>query len=200
MAKSINRCAWCEGVNDAYVAYHDEEWGVPVADDRTQFEFLILEGAQAGLSWSTVLNKRAGYRKHFAAFDPNKVARFTPARIERILTDPAIIRNRQKVEAAVTNARCFLEVQEGFGSFGRYIWDFVDGSPLQFRRRSMKSVPPRSKISDKLSKDLRRRGFKFVGSTIMYAHMQAVGMVNDHVVSCFRHAECAELGASFRLG
>ena len=193
------RCAWCESGNADYIDYHDTEWGVPVVDDRTQFEFLLLESAQAGLSWSTVLNKRAGYRRHFADFDAARVARFTPRQVERILLDPAIIRNRQKVEAAIVNARCFLDVQQDFGTFCRYIWGFVDGRPQQFRRRSMKSVPATSKISDRLSKDLKQRGFKFVGSTIMYAHMQAVGMVNDHVTSCWRHEPCRQLGENFTL-
>ncbi len=191
MTKQLQRCPWSNGGNDAYIAYHDEEWGVPARDDRTQFEFLILEGAQAGLSWSTVLNKRAGYRKAFAGFDPVKVARFTPAKLAKLAEDPAIIRNRLKIAAAVTNARAFLEVQAEFGSFSAYIWGFVDGMPVQNRWRSQKQVPATSKISDALSKDLKKRGFKFVGSTIIYAHMQATGMVNDHIVSCYRHNECA---------
>ena len=199
MSKPVVRCKWAEGVSLDYIEYHDKEWGVPVWDDRTQFEFLILESAQAGLAWSTVLNKRAGYRKNFASFDVDKVARFTKRRIDKILTDPGIIRNRQKVEAAVNNAKKFLDVRDEFGSFCRYIWGFVDGAPIQYRRRSMKSIPSRSRHSDALSKDLKKRGFKFVGSTIMYAHMQAVGMVNDHVVSCFRHAECGRLAKKFRV-
>ncbi len=181
------RCAWCESGNEAYVAYHDDEWGVPATDEHTQFEFLILEGAQAGLSWSTILNKRAGYRRNFARFDPVKVARFTPAKIAKILLDPSIVRNKLKVNAAVINARQFLEVAAEYGSFGRYIWGFVDGRPLQNRWRSMADVPATSDVSDALSKDLKKRGFKFVGSTIMYAHMQATGMVNDHVTGCYRH-------------
>lgn len=193
MNKPVTRCRWAEGVNADYIAYHDEEWGVPVWDDCTQFEFLILEGAQAGLSWSTILNKRSGYRKNFAGFDVNKVARFTPKRIEKILLDPAIVRNRRKVESAVTNAKAFLQVQEEFGSFCNYIWGFVDGKPIQHKIRKDSDTPATSPESDALSKDLKKRGFKFVGSTIMYAHMQATGMVNDHVVSCFRHKPCAAL-------
>jgi DNA-3-methyladenine glycosylase I len=193
MSKAITRCRWAEGVNLAYIAYHDEEWGVPVWDDRTQFEFLLLEGAQAGLSWSTILNKRSGYSKNFAEFDVEKVARFTQKRIEKILLDPAIVRNRLKVQSAVANAKAFLEVQEEFGSFCDYIWGFVDGRPRQNKIRKDSETPVTSPESDALSKDLKKRGFKFVGSTIMYAHMQATGMVNDHVVSCFRHKACADL-------
>ena len=187
------RCTWCEGVNDAYVEYHDKEWGVPVFDDRVQFEFLILEGAQAGLSWSTIINKRDGYRRNFADFDPAKVARFTDKRIEKILTDPGIVRNRLKVKSAVTNAKAFLKVQKEFGSFSTYIWGFVGGKPIQNRLREDSDVPATSPESDALSKDLKKRGFKFVGSTIIYAHMQATGLVNDHVTRCFRYKECAAL-------
>lgn len=187
------RCDWSGHINPAYVQYHDEEWGVPVHDDRKQFEFLILEGAQAGLSWWTILSRRDGYRKAFADFDATKVARFTPNRIERLMNNTGIIRNRLKIHAAVTNAQAFLSVQEEFGSFDEYIWGFVDGDVVQTRRRRMKDVPATTKRSDALSKDLKRRGFKFVGSTIMYAHMQAVGMVNDHLVTCFRHEQCAKL-------
>ena len=193
MAKNKRRCTWCEGVNDAYVEYHDTEWGVPVFDDRVQFEFLILEGAQAGLSWSTILNKRDGYRRNFADFDPVKVARFTDKRIEKILTDPGIVRNRLKVLSAVSNAKAFLKVQKEFGSFSDYIWGFVGGKPIQNRLREDSDVPATSPESDALSKDLKRRGFKFVGSTIIYAHMQATGMVNDHVTGCYRYKECAAL-------
>ena len=193
MSKAVTRCRWAEGVNLAYIAYHDEEWGVPVWDDRTQFEFLLLEGAQAGLSWSTILNKRSGYSKHFAKFDAEKVARFTQKRVEKILLDPAIVRNRLKVQSAVVNAQVFLKVQEEFGSFCDYIWGFVDGRPIQNKIRKDSETPVTSPESDALSKDLKKRGFKFVGSTIMYAHMQATGMVNDHVVSCFRHKPCADL-------
>ena len=191
--KNLERCPWSLGVNDRYIAYHDEEWGVPVHDDRKQFEFLVLESAQAGLSWSTVLNKRDGYRKAFADFDPVKVARLTDQRIERLLQDSGIIRNRMKIMAAVTNARAFLAVQQEYGTFSDYIWRFVDGQPLQNRWSRQHEVPASTPESDALSKDLKRRGFKFVGSTIIYAHMQAVGMVNDHVLSCFRHHACARM-------
>ena len=193
MSKSFTRCKWAEGVSLDYIRYHDEEWGVPAYDDRTQFEFLILEGAQAGLSWSTILNKREGYRKLFADFDPEKVARFTKKRVEKLLLDPAIVRNRLKVESAVSNARAFLKVQKEFGSFSEYIWGFVDGKPIQNKFRKDSDVPATSPESDALSKDLKKRGFRFVGSTIIYAHMQATGMVNDHVTSCFRHKPCAKM-------
>jgi DNA-3-methyladenine glycosylase I len=181
-----------------YVGYHDEEWGVPVYDDRRLFEFLILEGAQAGLSWLTILRKRVAYARAFEAFDAEKVARFDRRRIERLLADPGIVRNRLKLESAVKNARAFLQVQEEFGSFSAYQWGFVDGRPIQNQRRSMKEVPARTEVSDAFSKDLKKRGFSFVGSTIIYAHMQAVGMVNDHVVDCFRHAQVARLAGKTR--
>ena len=183
------RCPWSHGVSDAYEAYHDDEWGVPARDDATQFEFLILESAQAGLSWSTVLHKRDGYRRAFAGFDPVKVARFTPKKIEQLVQNPQIIRNRMKITAAVTNARVFLDVQQEFGSFSDYIWGFVDGEPVRNRWRRQEDVPATSPVSDALSKDMKRRGFKFVGSTIMYAHMQATGLVNDHLTSCFRYKQ-----------
>lgn len=195
MTKRISRCAWAGETSLDYIAYHDKEWGVPVWDDRTQFEFLILEGAQAGLSWSTILAKRDGYRKNFADFHPEKVARFTKKRIEKILTDPGIVRNRLKVNAAVTNARAFLAVQEEFDGFCNYIWDFVGGEPIQNRFRKDTDVPATSPESDRLSKDLKARGFKFVGSTIIYAHMQATGMVNDHVLGCFRYDTIKKMGA-----
>lgn len=186
-----SRCAWC-GEDPLYAEYHDREWGVPVwEDDRRLFEFLVLEGAQAGLSWITILRKRDAYRRAFAGFDPEKVARFDQRKIARLLQDPGIVRNRLKIASAVQNARAFLAVQEAFGSFARYQWQFVDGRPVQNQIRSMAEVPARTPRSDVLSRDLKRRGFSFVGSTIMYAHMQAVGMVNDHVVTCFRHAELA---------
>jgi DNA-3-methyladenine glycosylase I len=191
MGKTITRCKWALGGGPNYIEYHDTEWGVPSYDDRVQFEFLILEGAQAGLSWSTILNKRAGYRRLFADFDVQKVARFTERRIEKILLDPAIVRNRQKVNAAVLNARAFIEVQQEFGSFSDYIWRFVDGRPIQHRFRKDSDIPATTTESDALSKDLKQRGFKFVGSTIVYAHMQATGLVNDHVTRCFRHKPCA---------
>jgi len=188
------RCTWCLDVSDAYQAYHDDEWGVPVHDDRVQFEFLTLEAAQAGLSWSTVLHKRDGYRSAFAGFDPEKVSRFNARKIESLCKNPAIIRNRLKIKSAVSNARAFLEVQSEFGSFDAYIWRFVDGRPVQNRWRRDSKVPATSNESDALSKDLKQRGFKFVGSTIMYAHMQATGLVNDHLVDCYRYAECQTLG------
>jgi DNA-3-methyladenine glycosylase I len=193
MAKAITRCRWAEGVSLDYICYHDKEWGVPVRDDRTQFEFLILEGAQAGLSWSTILNKREGYRKLFAGFDPEKVARFTKRRVEKMLLDPSIVRNRLKVESAVTNAKAFLAIQNEFGAFSDYIWGFVDGKPIQNKFRKDSDVPATSPESDALSKDLKKGGFRFVGSTIIYAHMQATGMVNDHVTGCFRHKPCAKM-------
>lgn len=188
------RCAWAESRNELYLRYHDTEWGVPVHDDRKHFEFLLLEGAQAGLSWSTVLNKREGYRKAFAAFDPVQVSRFDEDRIAELLQNPAIIRNRLKVRAAVNNARSFLTVQREFGSFDAYVWPFVGGAPIRNQWQKLTDIPATSTESDRLSRDLKRRGFKFVGSTIVYAHMQAVGMVNDHVVNCFRYRECAALG------
>ncbi|MFA5137768.1 MAG: DNA-3-methyladenine glycosylase I [Elusimicrobiota bacterium] len=182
----VRRCPWAEGVSDLYREYHDKEWGVPVHDDRKHFEFLILEGAQAGLSWSTVLNKRAAYRKAFAGFDPVKVARFSPRKIRALLRDPGIIRNRLKIASAVSNARAFLAVQKEFKSFDAYVWRFVGGGPIQNRFKTLTDIPAHTPESDALSKDLKKRGFKFVGSTIIYAHMQAVGMVNDHLVTCFR--------------
>lgn len=184
-----HRCQWADGGNDLYTEYHDREWGVPLHDERGLFEFLILEGAQAGLSWSTILNKREGYRKAFADFDAQKVARFTEKRIEKLLLDPSIVRNRLKVQAAVINARAFLAVQDEFGSFDAYIWRFVDGKPIQNAWKRKKQVPASTPVSDAISKDLKQRGFKFVGSTIIYAHMQATGMVNDHTVDCFRWKE-----------
>ena len=184
--KKIYRCPWCLKF-DQYIAYHDQEWGVPVHDDQVHFEFLILEGAQAGLSWSTILKKREGYRKAFAGFDPEKVARFSDSKIEKLLLDPTIVRNRLKVKAAVNNAKRFLEVQNEFGSFDRYIWTFVEGAPIVNKWKTLNQIAPTTKESDALSKDLIRRGFKFVGSTVIYAHMQACGLVNDHLVDCFRY-------------
>ncbi len=198
MEEAIVRCAWAEGGGAGYVDYHDTEWGVPVFDDGVHFEFLILEGAQAGLSWSTILNKRAGYRRAFADFDPQKVAKFTDNRIESLLQDPGIVRNRLKVRSAVSNARRFLEVQREYGSFSRYIWQFVDGRPMENRRAKDGDIPATSAESDALSKDLKKRGFKFVGSTIVYAHMQATGLVNDHVIDCFRHDACASMAERLR--
>jgi DNA-3-methyladenine glycosylase I len=186
------RCGWA-GKDPLYVAYHDEEWGVPSSDDRHLYEFLVLEGAQAGLSWITILRKRDAYRRAFAGFDPKKVARFDAHKIEALLGDAGIVRNRMKVESAVKNARAFLAVQEEFGSFAAYQWRFVDGKPVQNRWASLKEVPPSTPMSDAFSKDLKQRGFSFVGSTIIYAHAQAVGMVNDHLVDCFRHREVKKL-------
>ena len=184
------RCGWSySGMSAEYVAYHDTEWGVPVRDERKLFEFLVLEGAQAGLSWSTILRKREGYREAFAGFDPERVARFDARTVERLLRFDGIVRNRLKVQSAITNARCFLQVQEEWGSFADYSWSFVGGKPVVNRWTDMRQVPATSPESDAFSKDLRKRGFKFVGSTIIYAHMQATGMVNDHVVGCFRYAE-----------
>jgi DNA-3-methyladenine glycosylase I len=181
------RCGWAKG--EMYERYHDTEWGVPLHDDQAIFEFLILEGAQAGLSWSTILNKRENYRKAFAGFDPRKVARYDERKIAALLENPGIVRNRLKVNAAVKNAKAFLAVQKEFGTFDKYIWSFVGGKPLQNRWREMKDVPARTPESDAMSKDLIKRGFTFVGSTICYAHMQATGMVNDHLTTCFRHRE-----------
>lgn len=180
------RCPWCLKF-DEYIEYHDKEWGIPVHDDRKHFEFLILEGAQAGLSWATVLKKRAGYRKAFANFDPLKVSRFTPERVEKILQDPGIIRNKLKVNAAVNNAKRFIEVQKEFGSFDIYIWSFVNNKTIMNKWKNTADVPATSKESDALSKDLIKRGFKFVGSTVIYAHMQACGLVNDHLTVCWRY-------------
>jgi len=187
MAAKQQRCPWSEGIDPAYQLYHDTEWGVPVRDDRKHFEFLVLEGAQAGLSWWTILRKRDGYRRAFADFDPAKVARFNARTVERLLANPSIVRNRQKVESAIANAKGFLAIQGEFGSFDAYVWRFVDGKPRMNRWRTQKHVPATSKESDALSKDLKSRGFKFVGSTIIYAHMQATGLVNDHLVTCYRY-------------
>jgi DNA-3-methyladenine glycosylase I len=188
------RCGWC-GADPLYVAYHDEEWGVPVFDDRTLFEFLILEGAQAGLSWSTILNKRQGYRRAFDAFDAAKVALYDGTKIASLLTDPGIVRNQLKIASTVTNAQSFLKVQEEFGSFSKYIWDFVDGRPIQNEWRTLADIPGTTPLAEKISKDLKKRGFGFVGPTIVYAHMQATGMVNDHLVGCFRYPEIVAMGS-----
>ncbi|MBL8058275.1 MAG: DNA-3-methyladenine glycosylase I [Anaerolineales bacterium] len=185
-----HRCAWA-GTDPRMIAYHDDEWGVPVHDDRRFFEFLILEGAQAGLSWSTILNKRANYRAAFADFDPARVARFSEARLAKLLADPGLVRNRLKVAGARQNAQAFLKVQRAFGSFDAYVWRFVGGTPKANAWRSLRAVPATTPESDALSRDLKRRGFTFVGSTICYAFMQATGLVNDHVVDCFRYAEIA---------
>ncbi len=190
-AKTKIRCAWC-GTDPLYCTYHDEEWGVPSHDDRHLFEKLILDGAQAGLSWITILRKRENYRAAFENFDVIKVARFTPAREAKLMQNPGIVRNRQKIASSVTNARAFIAVQEEFGAFDQYLWGFVGGKPIVNQWNSMKEVPATSKESDALSKDLKQRGFKFVGSTIMYAFMQAAGMVNDHTTGCFRYAALAK--------
>lgn len=182
-----NRCSWV-GEDELMAAYHDEEWGVPVFEDQKLFEFLVLEGAQAGLSWQTILNKREGYRKNFANFDPKKVAKFDDKRIAKILTDPGIVRNRLKVSGVVKNARAFLEVQKEYGSFATYVWGFVDNKPIDGKRKHMKDVPAVTPQAEALSKELKKRGFTFVGPTIMYAFMQAVGMVNDHTNECFRYS------------
>lgn len=197
MTGTLVRCGWC-GTDPLYVAYHDTEWGVPVHDDRMLFEFLILEGAQAGLSWITILKKREAYRRAFAGFDAGKVARFGPRQVERLLADAGIVRNRLKIEAAINNAQRFLAVQEEFGSFDAYVWRFVDGRPIMNRRKTLKQVPASTPESDALSRDLKARGFKFVGSTICYAHMQATGMVNDHLTGCFRHAEIGGMAGRIR--
>jgi DNA-3-methyladenine glycosylase I len=189
------RCSWVNVENALMLEYHDVEWGVPAHDDRKHFEFLVLEGAQAGLNWSIVLNKRDGYRRAFSEFDPGKVARYTKARIDKLVADDGIIRNRAKISSAVTNAQAFLKVQKEFESFDAYCWQFVNGRPRQNRWRSMHEIPASTVESDAFSRDLKRRGFSFVGTTIIYAHMQAVGMVNDHVVECFRHREIRRLGA-----
>ena len=189
MGEPRKRCEWVSGKDPLMLEYHDREWGVPVHDDRKHFEFLVLEAAQAGLSWSIVLKKREGYRRAFSGFDPQKVARYTDKRIEDLTQDPSIIRNRLKIAAAVRNARQFLAIQEEFGSFDSYCWRFVDGNPTVNRWKATKDIPATSLQSDAFSKDLKQRGFSFVGSTVIYAHMQAVGMVNDHLVDCFRYRE-----------
>jgi DNA-3-methyladenine glycosylase I len=194
MESRVKRCAWVNPDDPLMREYHDDEWGVPVHDDRKHFEFLALEAAQAGLSWSIVLKKREGYRKAFSQFDPQKVARYTEQRIQKLVLNPAIIRNQLKIRGVVRNARAFLEVQKELGSFDAYCWRFVDGRPKLNRWKSTAEIPATSPESDAFSKDLKRRGFTFVGSTILYAHMQAVGMVNDHLVSCFRYREVRRLG------
>lgn len=187
-ANDLKRCPWCLG-SDAYIRYHDEEWGVPTHDDTRLFEFLILEGAQAGLSWSTILAKRENYRRAFAGFDPARVARFGVRDIERLMNDAGIVRNRLKIESSLANANAFLAVRKEFGSFDAYVWGFVGGVPVQVHRRSMDQVPAETPISRTMSSDLKKRGFRFVGPTICYAFMQAVGMANDHLASCHRHAK-----------
>jgi DNA-3-methyladenine glycosylase I len=189
------KCDWCLG-DEVYEEYHDTEWGVPCYDDRKLFEFVILEGAQAGLSWLTILKRRENYRKAFAGFDAKRVARFGKKDVERLLQDAGIIRNRLKVESAISNARCFLEIVDERGSFADYLWDFVDGEPIQNRFRTMADIPASTPLSDRISKEMKARGFKFFGTTICYAHMQATGMVNDHLLGCPRHAACAEIASS----
>jgi DNA-3-methyladenine glycosylase I len=189
---TVHRCPWCES-SDLMRRYHDEEWGVPLHDDRRHFEFLVLDAFQAGLSWSTILNKREAFRRVFADFEPARIARFTPRDVARLMRDAAIVRNRQKIEATVGNARAFLDTRAREGSFDAYIWRFVGGQPRQNTWKTVKPVPATTRASDAMSKDLKERGFRFVGSTICYAYMQAAGMVNDHLVSCFRHAEVGRL-------
>ena len=190
-----NRCGWC-GADPLYVAYHDEEWGVPVYNDQVLFEFLILEGAQAGLSWSTILKKREGYHRAFDGFDVEKVARYDGIKISALLTDPGIVRNQLKIGSAVTNAQAFLKIRDEWGSFSDYIWSFIDGRPIQNSWRSLAEIPAKTPLAEALSKDLKKRGFRFVGPTIIYAHMQATGMVNDHLVDCFRYAEIVGMSSS----
>lgn len=197
-AREPRRCPWVDVAKPDYVAYHDREWGVPVHDDRLLFEYLTLESAQAGLSWYTVLRKRDHYRRAFAGFDPVVVSRYGARDVARLLADPGLVRNRLKIEAAIGNARAFLAVQEEFGSFSDYIWRYVDGHPVQNRWRTPREVPATSALSDALSRDLRARGFRFVGSTIVYAHLQATGLVNDHLVGCFRHRPVRALGTGPR--
>ena len=189
--KSVKRCTWAK--NELAIQYHDEEWGVPLHDDRMLFEFLILEGAQAGLSWDTILKKRDHYRKVFDNFDPKRVARYTPRKVEKLLADPGIVRNRLKVESAIKNAKAFLAIQKEVGSFDAYIWSFVGGKTRRNKWRSLKAIPAKTAESDAMSKDLKKRGFSFVGSTICYAFMQATGMVNDHTTDCFRYKEASKL-------
>ena len=197
--ETLVRCAW-PGDDPLMLDYHDREWGVPLHDDRTHYEFIVLDGAQAGLSWRTILYKREGYRRAFAGLDPARVARFDGRKVRSLLADPGIVRNRLKIESAIHNARAFLKVQEEFGSFDRYIWRFVEGETRHNRWRGHAQIPARTDLSDAMSKDLKTRGFKFVGSTICYAYMQAAGMVNDHVVGCFRHPELGGAAAPRRRG
>ncbi|CDR35215.1 DNA-3-methyladenine glycosylase I [Criblamydia sequanensis] len=191
--KDFQRCSWVQPEDELSTSYHDCEWGVPVHDEKKHFEFLILEGAQAGLSWNTILRRRENYRKAFAGFDPKKVAKFDSQKVSELLNNEGIIRNKLKIEAAIINAKCFLEVQKEFGSFDNYIWQFVKGKPIQNCFESSKSLPAETELSKALSKDLKKRGFKFVGPTIMYAHMQAIGLVNDHSTDCFRYSQVAKL-------
>lgn len=191
MKEKINRCSWSL-VDDLDIRYHDKEWGVPVKNDKKQFEFLILEGMQAGLSWRTILNKRENFRKAFDNFDYNKIAKYNRRKINSLMKDAGIIRNKQKIEAAINNAKMYVKLREEFGTFSKYIWSFVDSKPIVNKFKSLSDLPAKTEVSDKISDDLKKRGFKFVGSTIIYAHMQACGMVNDHLISCFRHKEIIE--------
>ena len=188
------RCQWCE-VNDRMIAYHDKEWGVPVHNDRKLFEFMVLDAFQAGLSWSTILNKRQNFKAAFDNFDPKKIARYDKRKVARLLKDAGIIRNRQKIDATIKNAKAFLKVKKEFGTFDKFIWQFVGGRPRQNRFRTMRQIPPKTRQSDAMSKELKKRGFSFVGSTICYAFMQAAGMVNDHVISCHRYPQVRKLGS-----
>ena len=190
----LRRCGWAE-VNDLMREYHDREWGVPVHDDRKLFEYMVLDGFQAGLSWATILNKRDNFRRAFDDFDPTRIARYTKRKVEKLMADAGIVRNRQKIESAIGNAKAFLELQREYGSFDAFIWQFVGGAPRQNRWRTMKQIPTTSPVSDRMSKDLKSRGFRFVGSTICYAFMQAAGLVNDHVVTCFRHDPIRQMSA-----
>ena len=185
----IKRCSWC-GDDPLYQQYHDTEWGVPCRDDKKLFEFVLLEGAQAGLSWITILRKREAYRRAFANFDVKKVAAFTDVDIERLVNDPGIVRNRLKIKSAISNARLFIEIQKEFGSFSDYFWGYVDNQPIVNRWESLSDIPATTELSDRIARDLKKRGFKFFGSTICYAHMQAMGVVNDHTLDCFRHSQC----------
>jgi len=188
----VKRCPWCI-TNEIYLRYHDEEWGTPVHDEKKHFEFLVLESAQAGLSWSTILMKRENYRKAYVQFDPLKVSKYNEQKIRKLLSNAGIVRNRRKIEASINNAKCFLAIQKEFGSFDRYIWGFVNNKPISNRWKKISEIPARTSLSDQISKDLIRRGFRFVGSTIIYAHLQATGIVNDHIVTCFRYKElCSE--------
>jgi DNA-3-methyladenine glycosylase I len=191
--KKIKRCGWCEG-SDLYMAYHDTEWGVPVRDDRKHFEFLVLESAQAGLSWITILKKRENYRKAYDGFDPEKVARYGEAKKKKLLENEGIVRNRLKIEASITNAQKFLEIQKEFGSFSAYIWGFTGGKPVAGKWKDLSGLPARTDLSDRVANDLKKRGFRFLGSVIMYSHMQATGIINDHILGCFRHREVKKLG------
>lgn len=192
------RCDWC-GSDPLYQHYHDSEWGVPVTDEQRQFEFLILESAQAGLSWITILRKRENYRAAFAGFDPQKVARFSAKKVEALMNNAGIVRNRLKIDSAINNAQRFLEAQAEFGSFNRYLWNFVDGRPLQNQWQSLQQVPASTPLSDTISKDMKKRGFRFFGSTICYSHLQATGLINDHLLGCHRHRSCQQLGKKLNI-